>query len=720
MVAPEIDRFAIAKELFPRQPGHFPLDDFDIEDVVLPDDDDMGILSDDDDNIEQEVTSETGFGSVIVVGNLPVVPQEKYEKLAGVVKKIYSQIGEVREGGLYMPVDEKTGMSKGFAFVEFATPQEAQAAREHTNGYKLDKNHTFAVNMFDDFDKYSKVPDQYQAPEIKEFKPAENLHTWMTDKLGRDQFVLRAGDETIVLWNDGKRGRCDPVYQRQFWTESFVQWSPMGNLLTTLHRQGVAVWGGDGWQRLTRFSHANVRLIDYSPNEKYMVTYSAQEPTGPRDNATVTFNIFDVRTGKKLRVFEGTAEEYAIGAGAGGALRWPVYKWAGGKEDLYFARISKTPNNQSAISVYQAPEMGLLDKKSVKMDNVQDFEWSPSEPILAAYTVEQGSQPARIVLVKIPERTEIRQKQLYSVSEIKLFWHPQGNYLGVKVDRYTKTKKNTYTSFELFSIRDKDIPLEVMELDKEYKNDKIITFAWEPKGHRFAIVHGEGGNARPHVSFYSMRDEKGRLAVKKLSTLTAKACNAIAWSPQGRNIVLAGFKNFNGQLEFFNVDEMETMATAEHFMATDVDWDPTGRYITTSVTSAPMENGFKIWSFQGKLLYEMPKDRLYQFSWRPRLPSLLPPEKEQEIQKNLKQYSKRYDEEDEALLMQADADVLQERQKLHDEWSRWVESKREFVALADGFRKKMYGDRWEEKEFTMQRATVEQVLESKEEPYIAK
>ena len=40
--------------------------------------------------------------------------------------------------------------------------------------------------------------------------------------------------------------------------------------------------------------------------------------------------------------------------------------------------------------------------------------------------------------------------------------------------------------------------------------------------------------------------------------------------------MLAGLKGLNGQLEFFSVDDMETMAAAEHFMATDVDWDPTG------------------------------------------------------------------------------------------------------------------------------------------------
>lgn len=86
--------------------------------------------------------------------------------------------------------------------------------------------------------------------------------------------------------------------------------------------------------------------------------------------------------------------------------------------------------------------------------------------------------------------------------------------------------------------------------------------------------------------------------------MTNKACNGIHWSPNGHNIVLSGLKSLNGQLEFFNVDEFEVLAAAEHFMATDVEWDPTGRYVASSVTSIhQMENGFNMWSFNGKLLY---------------------------------------------------------------------------------------------------------------------
>ncbi len=43
----------------------FPLGDFHLEDVMLPEDDDMGIPSDEDDDLEEEVKTETGFGCVV-------------------------------------------------------------------------------------------------------------------------------------------------------------------------------------------------------------------------------------------------------------------------------------------------------------------------------------------------------------------------------------------------------------------------------------------------------------------------------------------------------------------------------------------------------------------------------------------------------------------------------------------------------------------------------
>jgi len=226
-----------------------------------------------------------------------------------------------------------------------------------------------------------------------------------------------------------------------------------------------------------------------------------------------------------------------------------------------------------------------------------------------------------------------------------------------------------------------------------------------------AIIHGDG--PRPDISFYSM---KGR--VTKLTTLKGRQANALYWSPLGRFIILAGLKAYNGQLEFYNVDDLETMATAEHFMATDVDWDPTGRFCSTSVTSVhQMENGFNIWSFQGKLLYRLPRDRFFQFLWRPRPPTLLTPDDEAEISKNLKKYSKKYEADDLARSLEGTERDTENRRKLVDEWKSWVvqwksaleEEAEERLMLRDGVPSDT------EEDYEAEEVEVEEIINIEEE-----
>jgi len=49
--------------------------------------------------------------------------------------------------------------------------QEAELAKEKTNGYKLDRSHIFAVSMFEDFDRFMRVPDEWAPPETKPYTP---------------------------------------------------------------------------------------------------------------------------------------------------------------------------------------------------------------------------------------------------------------------------------------------------------------------------------------------------------------------------------------------------------------------------------------------------------------------------------------------------------------------------------------------------------------------
>ncbi|GJZ82929.1 eukaryotic translation initiation factor 3 subunit B-like protein, partial [Tanacetum coccineum] len=90
----------------------------------------------------------------------------------------------------------------------------------------------------------------------------------------------------------------------------------------------VAVWGGASTlNQLMRYAHNEVKLIDFSPGEKYLVTYSSHEPTKPHDSHRVLHNIFDVGTGKVMRGFKESADEIAFGVIAGfTGVSWPVIR----------------------------------------------------------------------------------------------------------------------------------------------------------------------------------------------------------------------------------------------------------------------------------------------------------------------------------------------------------------------------------------------------------
>lgn len=95
--------------------------------------------------------------------------------------------------------------------------------------------------------------------------------------------------------------------------------SPLGTYLVTIHRQGIALWGGPSWKRIARLMHPSVEVrlglqsrlrvceielgfcvcvfsfvqtIEFSPCEKYVVTIATVENDDPADPRAIV--IWDV------------------------------------------------------------------------------------------------------------------------------------------------------------------------------------------------------------------------------------------------------------------------------------------------------------------------------------------------------------------------------------------------------------------------------------------
>merc|ERR1712113_47600 len=201
-------------------------------------------------------------------------------------------------------------------------------------------------------------------------------------------------------------------------------------------------------------------------------------------------------------------------------------------------------------------------------------------------------------------------------------------------------------------------------------SDIIKGLYWEPLGTCFCILHSERTtNINKHltISFFDMKDIKGNLkGDKSFNKLESKICNQILWSPKGKDLVIANVGLSNGTLEFLNLDTFSVRGRLENLKYNALAWDPSGRYL--AIFTSQIDPGYSIFSINGTLLYKVQRDGLEMFKWRPRPESLLKPEHERQILKELKQFTKNYEEKDKII----SENSVNVNGKKHDEFDEWL------------------------------------------------
>ncbi|TIB70164.1 hypothetical protein E3P77_00082 [Wallemia ichthyophaga] len=632
--------------------------------------------------------------SIVVLDGMPIISPEKQSKLfKALTKAISAKAGiDVSDDQFYMPLNQ--GKSDGYIFLTLKSSNEANTLINKLDDSPFDSKHTFKINKFSQIDAYLNASDEYTEPTIPPHNPKDHLKSWLNDPRGRDQFLTHLADDVQLNYNN-RNNPPETTHSKHNWTNSYVSFSPQGTYIGTLHRQGVILYGGPNLSQVSRFAHPNVKLIDFSPKENYFITWSNEPivlpppgsstlcPFSPEDQGN-SLAVWDIKTGELLRTFPTTP----------GKMPWPHLKWSG--DEKFIGRL--VPGQQ--ISIYSIPDMNLVDKKSLKIPGVVDFDWCPwgdkdaqnahsgkgvRENMLAYWTPEVENQPARVTLMAFPSRQILRSKNLFNVSSAKLNWHNQGDFLCVQVNRHTKTKKSMFCNLEIFRLREKDYPVEVVEL-----KDIVTFFAWEPRGERFTIITqsdtsnsqqmAPGVLVKSCVSFYQLDKTKGDF--KLLKTLDNKSVNTIHWNPRGRYLVLSTIGSQSKfDLELWDVDygmdekkeDIAQIAQVEFYGVTDIEWDPSGRFLAASASfwRHQAENGYAIWDLKGQEVVKTSIEKFKQFLWRPRPKTLLPKDEQKKIRKNLRDYSRTFEDEDAAEESNVSAELLTQRKMLVNKWNEW-------------------------------------------------
>ncbi|OQV21963.1 Eukaryotic translation initiation factor 3 subunit B [Hypsibius exemplaris] len=615
------------------------------------------------DILKEEPGKSAGMESVIIIDGLPVVPAEqkdRQEKLKNVVRKLIIQHTKCTQSDFLeevYPVEED-GSTKGFAFFEFTEPEFAKLAIQGMNGYKFDKQHTLAVDLFIDFDKYASYPDEWEEPAVRPFKEHGNLRYWLESEDCYDQYLLIYGshsgcEEAAVYANTP----VEPTQleHRDHWTDYQAIWSPLGTYLATFHQKGLALWGGKEHKQITRFAHQHVSDAMFSPKERYILTIRPKPDFLPVDDQSMI--LWDVVTSAKKKAFSWDSKERPSASSV---------KWS--PDENFFGLMSK-----DAINIYETETFGLQNKKSHSIPGLADFTWSPTQNYLAYWVKEITDIPARLGLMDVTSRTDVRSKQLFSVTDCQFYWQKNGEYMAVKVNRYKHIKRGKgpnapveyaglYYNLEIFVLTTKkEVPVESVEI-----RDPIIDIAWEPNGNKLVVL--TVAESVTSVSFYSGRlDHKFEL-IKKIP-LRHKV-DRISWSPMGQFVVLhTSASSSVGYLVFIDTADLSILADVEHFVLSEVQWDPTGRYLTAiTMGNNKKDNGYTLYSFQGRYVRNEKVEGLSMFTWRPRPPTLLSLEKQKEIKKNLKKYTPEFEARDKMLLNKASKEVAERRKRQMDEF----------------------------------------------------
>jgi translation initiation factor 3 subunit B len=598
----------------------------------------------------------------VLIYGIPIVGPERIEKLKTVLAKLFSFVHP--PVSTFIPTDDD-GKTKGYCFIEYDTPAQTNAAAKVLDGSALDKNHTFSAYVLSAMRDLKEPEANWTPPAKNSYVDAGDLWWWTQNPKCMDQFAIQVetgpGNVNLgVFWN--AKGQ-DPYIvsedaNRLNWSEFIFKWSPSGTYLASFHSQGVALWGGEKFVKIQKIQHPGVSYVEFSPNETYIVTY-AQDDYGRFDN---TLRVFDVFTGEQKKSFQPSGP-----TGSGRICDWPFLKWS--HDEKYFA-FNRAKGD--SVNVYNAETFTL--ENQIELAGLITFEWNPTKNVIAYYCEErhEANAPAEVGLIEYPSKQRIRAQRIFSVSSAMLYWQKSGEYLAAQTERYSsrKIKDNEVklsgptSHLEIFDCTAKEVSVQTIQLPEPF-----INFGFEPKGDKFCVLVGSGNKVTPLI----YKIDSGKPAPILVSKLDSGVqLSVVKWAPQGGWLVVYSENSPAGQAHFIDASGTEVSRTriVEHPSMNYGEWDPTGRYfITASAGHGRYDTGYRIHTFMGREIYKKSLEGLTRFKWRPRPKIVIPDQKVKEIKRNLKNLSRKFEEEDRKEQDKASKELIEKRRAFMSEFN---------------------------------------------------
>lgn len=386
-------------------------------------------------------------------------------------------------------------------------------------------------------------------------------------------------------------------------------------------KTNVVLFDGETNAEVTRISEQFVQgasCVAFSNTGKFLSIYrkGANHAGGTKEKNLSVWEIPSKENDEPKKVFECFQKTFV-------KQEWPYLQFS--KDDKVCARCvtneiqfydaekfeeEKEEEETSSLARYRIPGVALAR-----------LSMSETKPTVGVFVPESKGIPGSVRIYEVPdvkkekgvsEPNAVARKSFFRISEVDLKWSPDGSALLVcgycEVDA---SNKNYYGESSLHFLKaDGSLDCKV-DLSKE---GPVHDAQWSPTSENFAVCYGF------MPAKCTIFDAKKCVATYELG---AGPHNTIRWNPFGRFIMLAGFGNLPGDVKFYHRlfdGKFKLMGSCRAACSVTAEWSPCGRRLLTS-TVAPrlnVDNGFKIWRYNGELLAHVEREKLYEAAWRPR------------------------------------------------------------------------------------------------------
>ncbi|KAK9828927.1 hypothetical protein WJX72_002838 [[Myrmecia] bisecta] len=378
-----------------------------------------------------------------------------------------------------------------------------------------------------------------------------------------------------------------------------VTWAPDGQLFAVATAQGVSIYDGET-EKLVRKLAVPATAVAFSPQNTFLQTF--ERPNKDAGNAQKNLKLWDLATGEVVvQLFQQTMSKE----------KWPCLQLPP-DESIVCHCVS------NAVNIYDPRNFsaGVLRKLSLKGVGGVAVCPQPGSSLLAAYVPEAKGSPGFVgvfnymTLTKGADAQPLARRSFFRASSVRLLWNSLGTaVLALTASDTDATNQSYYGEQKLHYLAADGTNDCLVPLTKE---GPIHDVQWSPKGDYFCVV---AGFMPAKTTLFSER-------CKPMYDLGSGPHSTVRWNPQGRFLAVAGFGNLPGDIVFFDKKadgKCKQMGSNRSENGVTCDWSPDGRYFMTA-TVAPrlrVDNGFKVFRYNGAEVHHQPVDVLLEACWRP-------------------------------------------------------------------------------------------------------